>query len=65
LPIVYWALGRTGDSDQSLKAFIDAYASTGALPIAKIFAVRGDRDSAFKWLDIAYEHHESALGLIK
>jgi adenylate cyclase len=56
-----WALGRRTESDALLAKAKAGYAGTGALNIAVLYALRNDKDEAFKWLDRAYRNREPAM----
>ena len=47
------ALGNARASKEALEALTAKYAHTSALPIAEVFALRGEKDAAFAWLDRA------------
>jgi serine/threonine-protein kinase len=54
-------LGNAKDSQQALDQFIATAGDAGAYGLAEIYAWRGERDKAFKWLDRAYQQHNSDL----
>jgi len=58
LPMAYYALGRTADSDAALAKEIEQDKEDGAYNIAYVFAFRGEADKAFEWLE--NEYHGSA-----
>jgi TolB-like protein len=58
------ALGRRGEADQALAA-ADKYAYSVAYNIAQVYALRGDPDQAFTWLDRAYRQRDSGLPQMK
>ncbi len=53
LPMAYYELGQFEASDQALEALIEDHAHEAASFIAENFALRGDLDQAFEWLDRA------------
>jgi serine/threonine protein kinase len=57
LALIYWALGRRGESDAALNSLTDKFASIDAYGIAAVHAYRGETDDAFRWLDRAYRGH--------
>jgi len=62
-----WALGRPQESDALLAKATAGYTGTQALDIAILYAVRNDKDEAFRWLDRAYQNREppiTAMGCI-
>jgi adenylate cyclase len=60
-----WALGRRTDADAFLAEARAKHADTQALPIAQSYALRGDKDEAFKWLNRAYDNRESFLYMVR
>ena len=65
LALAYYALGRTGESDKALHRLIDSSADNWASGIAQVYAFRGEKDLAFKWLDRAYAQKDIELYLFK
>src|SRR5580700_8340596 len=63
--IAYYALGRENESDASLKELIEKYHASAAWSIATVYALRNQRDEAFKWLDRAYAQHDGGLIYLK
>jgi adenylate cyclase len=61
LPIVYWAMGRRAESDQTLHQLEEKYAAGSAYNIAEMHAYRGEADAAFRWLDRAYQQHDPGM----
>ena len=62
---IYYALGRTADSDAQLAALTREHANDRAFEIAEAHAYRGERDEAFRWLDRAYAQKDPTLYLVK
>jgi len=60
-----WALGRRAESDALLEEATRKYASSQAIGVAESYALRNDKDAAFKWLDRAYDNREPPVTLIK
>ena len=48
-------------ADTALKAFVARYSSVGQFQIAVLYALRKEPDQMFKWLEAAYEAHDSGL----
>src|SRR5262249_44360303 len=65
LALIYYALHRTKDADAALARLEAGNAADMAFAIAEVYAFRGQRDQAFKWLDRAYAQKDSSLWLIK
>jgi len=62
---VLHALDRETEALRRLDIFIEENQSWGAYPIAGIYAMRGDADAAFSWLERAYEQHDGFMADIK
>jgi serine/threonine-protein kinase len=58
-------LGHSRESQQALDELIAKHGHDGAYQIAGVYAVRGDRDHAFAWLNRACDQHDGGLALIK
>jgi tetratricopeptide (TPR) repeat protein len=63
--IAYYALGRESESDATLKELIEKFHANAAWSVATVYALRNQRDEAFKWLDRAYAQHDGGLIFIK
>jgi len=59
--IVLHSLGRHEEERQMQQYMIDEGSDRWASTIAMTFAWHGDRDTAFAWLDIAYDQRDSNL----
>jgi TolB-like protein len=59
------SLGHGAESQRALDELIAKYAHESAYQIAEVYAWRGEKDNAFKWLDRSYEQHDGGLTLIK
>jgi len=64
LALAYWIRGERKEADAALADLI-AHAREGfAYQIAQVYAVRGETDKAFEWLQIAFDDHDGGtLGL--
>lgn len=51
-------------ADAALKHLTDAYADQSAYQIAQTYALRGDPDSMFQWLDRAWAQRDSGIGYV-
>jgi TolB-like protein len=60
-----WALGHRAESDTLLVQAARMYADSQAMQIAQSYALRSDKDEAFKWLERAYDNREPPVTLIK
>jgi eukaryotic-like serine/threonine-protein kinase len=65
LPIVYWAMGRRAESDQSLHELAQKYAAGSAYNVAQMYAYRGEPDAAFQWLERAYRQRDGGIVALK
>jgi tetratricopeptide (TPR) repeat protein len=65
LPIIYWAMGRRKDANETLATFKEKYANTDAASVADAYAFRGEIDAAFEWLDRAHRQHEAHMAIVK
>ena len=59
--IAYHSLGRRQASDAALKKLIATHGSDGVYQIAEAYAYRGEKDKALKWLERAYQQHDSGM----
>jgi TolB-like protein len=60
-----WALGRRTEADAFLAEAKAKYADTQAYQITQSYALRGDKDEAFKWLNRAYDNREFLLCVVR
>jgi adenylate cyclase len=65
LAMVYYALGRTAESDAALARLLKEHADGDAFEIAEVFAFRGQADDALHWLERAYVQKDAALYFVK
>jgi TolB-like protein/tetratricopeptide (TPR) repeat protein len=65
LAMVQFAAGRKSESDAQLAEAIRQNGKSGPYGIASAYAYRGDKDSAFAWLDNAYQARDPNLISIK
>ena len=64
LPMAFHALGRSADADTALASLIAHFGKEAPYDVAYNYAVRGDPDHAFEWLDRAAAAHDPSLSLI-
>jgi len=62
---ILWVLGRRAESEALLRQLERAHAGVAANQIARAYAYRGDADNAFRWLDRAFDQHETVMQIIK
>ena len=65
LAILHFLGGDLAESDRWLHKLIDKNAHRAAFQIAMCFAVRGNADAAFEWLERAYLQRDSGLSFMK
>ena len=65
LAMAYYALGRKAESDAAIARMTKEQGNSNAFEITEAYAIRGDRDQAFQWLERAYAQKESDLQYIK
>jgi TolB-like protein/Flp pilus assembly protein TadD len=53
--------GKKAGSDAAVKKLVSEHAVGNAFQIAEVYAVRGDGDEAFKWLETAYQKRDSGV----
>ena len=63
LAIVYNALGRRAESDAALAEMIKKFEKESSWNIAYVYAMRGEADRAFEWLDKAIVYRDPGLSL--
>jgi len=61
LALAYHALGRATDENAALTKLITEGADNYAYEVAEVYAYRGERDEALKWLDRAYMQKDAVL----
>lgn len=61
LAIICQRLALPTEAEAALRDLLDDFPDTAAFQIAEIYATRDDLDTAFRWLDRAYELRDSGL----
>ena len=61
LPMALSALGREEEADRALRALIEEYGAVGAIQIAETYALRGDLNGAFEWLERAIVQRDGGI----
>jgi TolB-like protein/Flp pilus assembly protein TadD len=56
--LVYYAVGRSADSEAAVQRLIATHQNDCAYQIAEVYAFRGETDKAFEWLDRAYRQRD-------
>jgi TolB-like protein/Flp pilus assembly protein TadD len=64
MPAALWSLGRRSEADAMLTQVKQKYPDSAAYGLAARYAVRGDKDEAFKWLTRAYDNRDLHLQYI-
>jgi hypothetical protein len=62
---VLWALGRKQESDGVMREVKSRFSAVGAYGIAESYALRGDKDAVFEWLDRAFRNREAQMTIIR
>jgi TolB-like protein len=65
LAMVYYALGRSEESDAALTRLVKERADVDAFMVAAVFAFRGQLDEAMQWLERAYLQKDASLFSVK
>jgi adenylate cyclase len=65
VPKALWVLGRHAEADVMLIEAKNKYADLHSVNIAENYAMRNDKNEAFKWLAYAYDIREPYITLIK
>jgi hypothetical protein len=63
--IIHHGLGHVAESHAALQKLIGEYSEDMAYQIAQVFAVHGEVDRAFEWLERAYAQRDSGLTSMK
>jgi TolB-like protein len=61
LALAYYVRGDRTASDAALAELIATGRSGYAYQIAQVYAVRGETDKAFEWLQIAFDNHDGGM----
>ena len=62
LALVYHALGRNTESDAALARAVQLYGDSAPTNVAIVYAYRGQRGQAFKWLEKGVDEHDLLIG---
>ena len=65
LALVHRGRGESIEAELVFKRLMDEHAEVYSLQVAEVHAARGDADSAFAWLDRAYERRDHGLPHLK
>lgn len=58
--LVVHAMGKTDEAKALLDEFVREYGEDSWPNIASVYAYRGEKDEAFKWLNLAYENRDGS-----
>ena len=61
LAIVEFAAGRRDDADRRLSTLLSEHVAGSAFQIAEVYAMRGEKDAAFEWLNLALKERDSGV----
>ncbi|MGM5469853.1 TPR end-of-group domain-containing protein [Flavobacteriaceae bacterium LMO-SS05] len=59
--IIMYGIGDKKQADEALKQLIKGWGDSAWPNIASVYAFRGERDAAFKWLEKAYENRDGTI----
>jgi Tfp pilus assembly protein PilF len=59
--ILHSLSGQMAEAETELEKLISIYAEGNAYQIAEVYAVRGDADNAFQWLELAYGERDTGV----
>ena len=62
--LAYNASGRKQEADAAVKTLVSNYANEAAYQIAEVYAVRGELDRSFEWLETARTQRDAGLSAI-
>jgi hypothetical protein len=65
LAIVHHVRGDQQKSEEALQNLIESHSDDYAYQVGVCFAVRGEADTAFVWLDRAFKNRDPALGTMR
>ena len=65
LSLAYYALGQRDEADKTLSELVRKSGPNDNATLARVYAVRGDRDHALEVLSAAYANRDSELWYIK
>jgi tetratricopeptide (TPR) repeat protein len=65
LAMIHHRLGHGSESDKALASLFAREKRTQVVEVAEVFAVRGEIDLAFEWLERAYSSRDSGIAQIK
>jgi len=63
LAMIYHGMGRKAESDAALQKMIEGFAKESSWNIAYVYAVRGEADKCFEWLDQAIVYGDPGVSL--
>ncbi|HEY3655247.1 MAG TPA: hypothetical protein VGL34_09655 [Steroidobacteraceae bacterium] len=65
LALAYHMVGRAKESNAALDQAIGARPNQSAFGIARVYAYRGQSETAFEWLERAYRDRDPAMPYLK
>jgi tetratricopeptide (TPR) repeat protein len=60
----YWRAGRRAEADEALARLEADFAKDTAFQIAALYAIRGNVDASFAWLERGFEQYDAGLNLL-
>ena len=59
--MIHNSLKRNRQRDQELEGFVKKYKDVSPFNISEVYAVLGETEKAFEWLNTAYKQHDQEL----
>lgn len=59
--IIFHLLGKTAESDERLQRVLNDYSAGNAYQVAEIYAMRDEKNDAFKWLNRALKERDAGM----
>jgi len=59
--VIYYTQGKIKESDSLLQQIIDKFGDFASPNTAYVYAFKGDKDNAFKWLEVALKNKDAVL----
>ncbi len=59
--MAFYAMGKTQEANALLKQFVADWGHDSWPNIAHLYAFRGEKDNAFKWLELAYDNKDASV----
>jgi Flp pilus assembly protein TadD len=60
----HWRAGHKAESDAALAQLVARHSDDSAFQIAAVYAIRGENDEAFRWIDHAIRAHDAGAVMV-